>query len=90
MAAVMYLAMVSSTQGNGVLIADLAPEGPTLGKPEVVGIGGSATANETRVPGDRFDVISITNPAGLRQCQRAFIDPLRSYPIPCLCCFLSL
>ena len=32
MAAAMYLAMVSSTQGKGVLIADLAPEGPTLGE----------------------------------------------------------
>lgn len=66
-AAVMHLAMVSSTQWNGVLIADLAPEGPTLGKSEVVGICGSATANETRVLGNRFDVIAVTNSARLRQ-----------------------
>ena len=61
------LAIVSSTQWYGVLIADLAPEGPTLGKSEVVGICGSATANETRVLGNRFDVIAVTNSARLWQ-----------------------
>ncbi len=55
--------MVSATQWNGVLIADLTAEGATLGKSEVVGIRGTSPANKTRVLGDSFDVISVTNPA---------------------------
>ncbi len=51
-AATVHLAMVSSTQGNSVLITDLAPEGPALRKSEMMGIRGSATANETRMSGD--------------------------------------
>ena len=66
-AAVMDLAMVSSTQGYGVLIADLSAEGSALGKSEVVGLRGSATANETRVLGNSPDVNSIANAAWLRQ-----------------------
>ena len=76
--AAMDLAMVSSTQWNGVLIADLAAEGTALCKSEVVGIRGSATANETRVLGDSFDVIAVANPARLRQGQHALIDCLGS------------
>ncbi len=66
-AATMDLAMVSAAQWNGVLIADLSAECPALGKSEVVGIRGSATANQTRVLGDSFDVIAVTNPARLWQ-----------------------
>jgi hypothetical protein len=47
-AAMMHRAMVSSTQWNGVLIANLAAECPALRKSEVVGIGGSAAANEIK------------------------------------------
>ena len=59
----MHLAMVSWAQWNGVLIADLSPKGAALGKPQVVGMRGSATANQTRVLSDSPDVISVTNPA---------------------------
>jgi len=63
----MDLAMVPTAQWNGVLVADLSAECPALGKSEVVGIRGSATANETRVLGNRFDVIAVTNPTRLWQ-----------------------
>jgi hypothetical protein len=89
-AAVMDLAMVASTQGDGKLITDLSTECPALGESEVMSIRGSAPANETGVLGNSFDVISVTNPAWLWQCQRAFIDPLRSRPILCVFCFLPL
>jgi hypothetical protein len=39
-AATMHLAMVASTQWNGKLITDLAPECTALGKSEVMGIRG--------------------------------------------------
>jgi hypothetical protein len=73
-AATVHLAMVSSTQWNGVLIADLSSECPALGKSQVVGIGGLATANQTRMFGDSFDVIPVMNPALLRKAQYALID----------------
>ena len=88
-AAVMHLAMVSSAQGNGVLIADFASECPALGKSKVVGIRGSAAANQTRVLGNSFDVISVTNPAWLRQGQHALIDRLGSRAMLCLSCARS-
>jgi hypothetical protein len=80
-ATMMNFAVVSATQWDGELIADLAPECPALGKSEVVGIRGSTTANQTRVLGDRFDVIPVANPAWLRQCQHALIDALGPRPI---------
>ena len=77
-AAMMHLAMVSSTQGNGELITDLTAECTALRKSQVVGIRRSATANETRVLGNRFDVIAVPNPAWLRQGQRALVDRVGS------------
>ena len=85
-AAVMHLAMVSTTQWDGELIADLAAKGPALGKSEVVGIRGSATANQTRVLGDSFDVVSVTNPTWFRKAQHALINCLGSratFRLPC-------
>jgi len=60
------LAMVSSAQRNGELIADLAPEGSALGKAEVVSIHGSSAADQAGVPDDRLNVLPITNPARFR------------------------
>jgi hypothetical protein len=63
----MKLAVVSSAQGDGELVAHLAAEGPILGKSEMVGVGGLATANQARLLRDGFDVVPITNPSQLRQ-----------------------
>ena len=81
--------MVSSTQGNGELIADFTAEGPILGKSEVVGIRGSATANQTTVLGDSFDVNAVTDPTRFRQGQHALIDCLWSRAMLCLPCARS-
>ena len=62
----MDLAMMSPAQGDGELIADLAPECSRLGKAEVMGIHGSSTADQTGIPGDRLDVLPIANPARFR------------------------
>ena len=50
-AAAMHLAMMAPTQWNGELIADLAPECQCLGKAQVVGVGGTATADQARLLG---------------------------------------
>jgi hypothetical protein len=66
-AAAVDLPMVSPTQRDRELVADLTPERPGLRKPQMVSIRGSSAANQTRMCSDRFDVIPVTNPARLRQ-----------------------
>jgi len=48
--------MMAAAQRNGELIADLPPERPRLREPQVVGIRGLATTNQTRLLGNRFDI----------------------------------
>ena len=81
--------MVSTAQWNGVLVADPSSECTALRKSEVVGIRGAATANETRMLGDSFDVIAVTDPTRLRKAQHALIDRLRSRATFCLPCVRS-
>src|SRR6516225_176769 len=47
-----HLTVVSSTEGNGELIADLAAKGRRLGKAQMVGIGGMASTDQTRLFGN--------------------------------------
>ncbi len=75
-ATMMDLAMVSSTQGDGELIAHLAAVCTDLRNSEVVGIRWLSPANQARVVGDSLDVIPVANPPQLGQGQLAFIDPL--------------
>ena len=66
--------MVSSTQRDSELIADLAAERPALREAQVVGIRWSSAANQTRMPGDRFDVVAVADPARLGQGQLGLVD----------------
>jgi hypothetical protein len=59
----MDLTVVTAAQRDGELVADLSTECPALRVSEVVGIRRTSPANKTRVLGDSFDVISITNPS---------------------------
>jgi hypothetical protein len=47
----MHLAIVTSTQRDGELIADLTPHCPALCEAKVVGIRGLTAANQTRLLG---------------------------------------
>jgi hypothetical protein len=64
-AAAVDLAMVSSTQGNGKLIAHFAAKRPTLYKAQVMGIRGLTTANQTRLLGHISNVVAIPDSARL-------------------------
>ena len=75
-AATVDLAMVASTQGNSELVADLAAERPALAIAQMTGIARLATANQARMLGDVPDVVAVSNPARLRQCQNGLVDPL--------------
>jgi hypothetical protein len=62
----MNLTMVSATQRDRELVADLAAQRRRLGKAQMMGIGGTAAANQARLLGYRFDVVTVTNPPGCR------------------------
>jgi glycerol dehydrogenase-like iron-containing ADH family enzyme len=58
--------MVNATERDRELVADLAAERRCLGKAQMMGIGGTAAADQARLLGYRFDVVAITNPPGCR------------------------
>ncbi len=61
----MNFPMVPPAYRHGELVAHLAGQGAALGKAQMVGVRGSATANKTRLLGNEFDVLAITNPPRL-------------------------
>ena len=58
----MNFAMMCATQWHGELIADLAAQGLWLGEAQVMRVAGAPSANETRLAGDKFAVLRITQP----------------------------
>jgi hypothetical protein len=63
----MKLAVVDSTKRDGELVADSAPERPSLGKPQMMGIRRCPTAHETRLPRHEFPMILIAQAYGFPQ-----------------------
>ena len=57
----MHLAMMTAAERDREFIADFSAQSRGLCKTEVMGIGGAAAANQTRLLGDRFDVVPIAN-----------------------------
>ncbi len=74
----MNLTMVSATERDCELVADLAAERRCLGKAQMMGIGGAPAADEARLLGYRLDVVTVTDPPGCRQSQDALLDESRS------------
>jgi hypothetical protein len=64
-ATAMDFAMMAAAERHGEFVADLSPERPMLGKAQMMGIGWRAAANQTRLVGDKPDVVSVTNPTWL-------------------------
>ena len=79
--AIMDLAVVSTAQRHGELVAHFAAKCPALCKAQMMGIRGLATANQTRLLGHMSDMVAVANPARLRQRQHALIDNFRSRPV---------
>ena len=65
-ATAMNLTMVSATERDRELVADLAAERRCLGKAQMVSIGGPTTTDQTRLLGYRLDVVTVTDPTGCR------------------------
>jgi hypothetical protein len=71
---VMNLAMVTPTERDSELIADLTAESPRLYKTEMMRIRWMAAANQAWLLGDRFHMLPVANSAGHRQRQDRFVD----------------
>jgi hypothetical protein len=59
--------MMAATQWNCVLIANFAAECTRLRKPQMMGVRWPATADQTRLLGNQFNVIPVANAARCRQ-----------------------
>ena len=66
--------MVAPAQRDGKLITRLPAQRAALRKAQVMGIGGSATTNQTGLLGHVSNVIAVTNSTRLRQRQHALVD----------------
>jgi len=69
----MHRAVMSATEGDRELIADLAAERTGLDKSEVVGVRGLAAAHETRPLGDIAKVLPVA-------CKRRSNNPSLKRP----------
>jgi hypothetical protein len=77
----MRLTMMSSAEWDRELVAHFAAEGWRLGKTQMMHISRTATTDQARLLGNRFDMFAIANPTRLRQRQPALID-YRSSSLP--------
>ena len=66
--------MVAPAQRHRKLIAHLPAQCAVLCKTQMMGIRGSATADQTRLLAHVSNVLAVTNPPRLRQRQPALID----------------
>ena len=67
----MHLAMMTTAERDRELIAYFSAQSRGLCKTEMMRIGGTATANQARLLGDRFHMLPVANSTGHRQ---RFID----------------
>jgi hypothetical protein len=79
----MHLAVMSATEGDRKLIADLAAERTGLRKSEVVGVRGLAAAHETRLLRDIAKVLPVAIAPRRSNCEDALVVSLRRAP-PCV------
>ena len=59
------LAVMDTTHRNSEFVADLPAERPRLGKAQMMGIGGRATAYHAWLAGHEFAMVVVAQPNGL-------------------------
>src|SRR5262249_24359707 len=70
----MHFAMVSPTQGDSEFVADLTSKRRGLRKAQVVSIGRTTAAHQTRFFGNCLDVVTVANAPRRWQTQHGFDD----------------
>ena len=61
----MDLAVVAPAQRHGELVADFSPERAVLREPQMMGIGGSAPADQAGLLNHELDMVFVTEAARL-------------------------
>ena len=72
----MELAVMTTAERHGELVADLAAERPALGKAQVMGVGRFATTDQTRLLRHKAHMVAITDAPRLGMRENRFIDRL--------------
>ena len=70
----MQLAMMTAAEGYSELVADFEAECPWLGKPQVMRIGRLPAADETWLRGDEPQMGFVTQPLGLGDGKKTFVN----------------
>ena len=73
-AAAMHLAMMTTAERDRELVTNFSAQSRGLCKTEMMRVGGTATANQARLLGDRFHMLPVANSTGHRQRRDRFID----------------
>jgi hypothetical protein len=73
-AGLMQLSMMASAEGYSELVADFKPEGSGLRKPQVMRVAGLPAAHEARLRGNEPQMGLVTQPLGLADGKKAFVD----------------
>ena len=70
--------MMNSAKGHRELVAHLQSHRPRLSEPQVVGVGGASSADQTGLRGNEPEVDFVAEPTGLADREYTFIDLARS------------
>ena len=73
-AGLMQLPMMTAAERYGELVADFEAECPGLRKPQVMRIGRLPAADEARLRGNEPQMGLVTQPLGLGDGKKAFVD----------------
>jgi hypothetical protein len=70
----MVVTVMDSAQRYGELVADLEPHRAGLGEPQMVGVGGASSTDQTGLRGNEFEVGFVAKSTGLTDGEFAFLD----------------
>ena len=70
----MKLAVMTTTERHGELVADLAAERPALGKAQVMGVGGFTAADQTSLLRHKAHMVAIADAPRLGMGENGLID----------------
>ena len=70
----MVVTVMNSAQRYRELIADLEPHRAGLGEPQMVGVGGASSTDQTGLRGNKPEVTFIAKSPGLANRKYTFVD----------------
>ena len=70
----MIVTVMNSTQRYGELVADLEPHRAGLGEPQMVGVGGASSTDQTGLRGDELKVGFVAKATRLANRKHTFVD----------------